>query len=94
MEGKKMARGSVQATINLRALLDTSGMKGAISSIQKSLSGLSLPKDIDKKLIASFSKIEQEFLRVEQIQAKETGSLVDAGNVLKSGEKILKIYIF
>lgn len=83
---------NVQATINLKTLLDVSGVKGAVGNIQKALSGLTLPKNLGGNIERAMTKIAHEFTSVEQLQAKGFGTMEDANSVLKSGGKILKYY--
>ena len=92
MEGKERMGANAQATINLKALLDVSGVKGAVGNIQKALSGLTLPKNIGGNIERAMTKIAHEFTSVEQLQAKGFGTMEDANSILKSGDKILKYY--
>ena len=87
-----MAKGSVQATIDLKALLDVSQVKGAVGNIQKALSGLTLPKNIGNNIQKSLQTVEQQFAKIEQLQSKGFGGLDDANDVLKASNIILKSY--
>ena len=92
MEEKEMARGSVQATIDLKALLDVSQVKGAVGNIQKALNGITMPKSIGNNIQKSLQTVEQQFAKIEQLQFKGFGGLDDASDILKASNIILKSY--
>ena len=74
--------------LNLKALLDASDIKGALSEIQKSFNNLNMPTGASKGLTSVFSKLSEEIKNFEALTSKDVTSKADFSKIEKSAEKI------
>lgn len=79
-------------SVTFDAKMNIGQVKSAIGDMKKSLAGLKLPPNLEKKMEKYFSDMSSELENFESLTSKDIKSVSDFNKIEKSGEKIIDTY--